>query len=140
MPILKQTTDTVQQAEIHEAERLSRYFRRRKKEEKRKRRQQRRAHKEVLLIHYDNLTSRQRKSARTQLLIKQDGHCAICDRPEKELKTILCLDHCHKTGHIRGLLCAKCNWMLGLAEDNLFNLQAAMQYLMDSRKGQDDGT
>lgn len=100
---------------------------------KKVRNRQRRIHKEALSIHYDKLTQTQRKSARTQLFIKQDGRCAICDRPETEFRSKLCLDHCHKTGHIRGLLCNKCNWMLGLAEDNLLNLQAAMQYLLERK-------
>lgn len=119
--------------EVKQAEQINRYCWREKKRAKNSRQKRRRIHKEILNIHYDKLTRQQRESARMQLFIKQDGRCAICERPEKELNRILCLDHCHKTGHIRGLLCNKCNWMLGYAEDNLLNLQAAMQYLLQRK-------
>lgn len=47
------------------------------------------------------------------LLAKQDGRCAICGTPEDELEQSLCVDHCHLTGMIRGLLCRVCNLGVG---------------------------
>lgn len=44
-----------------------------------------------------------------ELLEKQEGKCAICDRHESEFKTRLAVDHNHVTGEIRGLLCNYCN-------------------------------
>lgn len=44
-----------------------------------------------------------------ELLHKQKGCCALCDRPQTEFKTRLAVDHNHATGEIRGLLCAYCN-------------------------------
>ena len=44
-----------------------------------------------------------------QLLHKQEGKCAMCDRHESEFKTRLAVDHNHQTGEIRGLLCNYCN-------------------------------
>ena len=41
------------------------------------------------------------------LLAFQDGVCAICSRPPKTIR--LAVDHDHKTGHVRGLLCGNCN-------------------------------
>lgn len=41
----------------------------------------------------------------------QNGSCAICFA--KPVKNYLHVDHCHKTGRIRGLLCHQCNWYLG---------------------------
>lgn len=42
----------------------------------------------------------------------QDGSCAICRRPWEEGQRRLNVDHDHKTGLIRGLLCWSCNMRL----------------------------
>lgn len=53
-----------------------------------------------------------------QLLSKQKHRCAICHRHEsmcakgRSLGPRLCVDHCHKTGVVRGLLCHSCNHRL----------------------------
>lgn len=46
---------------------------------------------------------------------QQGKVCALCESPPKEGK-VLCVDHCHQTGGIRGLLCHKCNISLGRYE------------------------
>ena len=61
---------------------------------------------------------------------KQNGCCAICNTYISALKDkILCVDHCHKTGKIRGLLCHKCNKALGGLNDDPELLQRALDYL-----------
>lgn len=64
----------------------------------------------------------------------QNGVCAICGEEEKDLlrgKTrTLCIDHCHKSNKIRGLLCNKCNTGLGLFRDNVDFLNKAIGYLL----------
>jgi hypothetical protein len=55
----------------------------------------------------------------------QNGKCAICSTSYKRL----CVDHSHDTGCVRGLLCKKCNFMVGFAEDNSIKLMLAMAYL-----------
>ena len=40
-----------------------------------------------------------------------------------------CIDHCHETGRIRGLLCGACNAGLGLLGDNVEGLEKALRYL-----------
>lgn len=66
---------------------------------------------------------------------EQGGVCAICKRPEtvKNARTglvwKLAVDHNHETGAVRGLLCSKCNSLLGDAEDSIERLQAAIDYL-----------
>lgn len=52
-----------------------------------------------------------------QLLAHQDGACAICLQPPKSRR--LAVDHDHKTGLIRGLLCAFCNRAVGLFRDDM---------------------
>lgn len=78
---------------------------------------------------------RQRKYGLTpeefsRLHTAQDGCCAICC----ELMTTsgaakCCVDHDHKTGAVRGLLCARCNLLLGKALDSPLILCAALHYL-----------
>src|SRR6184192_3970445 len=52
-------------------------------------------------------------SIRQKLYEQQDGLCAVCKRPEKQVaydkSRRLALDHCHTTGKVRGLLCSDCN-------------------------------
>lgn len=50
---------------------------------------------------------------------KQEGKCAICEVHESEFKSKLCLDHNHENGNPRGLLCRKCNSVLGMFERGL---------------------
>lgn len=44
-----------------------------------------------------------------ELLAKQNDSCAFCERHKDEFAKRLAVDHNHKTGEIRGLLCAYCN-------------------------------
>jgi len=56
---------------------------------------------------------------------KQDHKCLICFTEPK----ILYVDHCHTNKHVRGLLCPKCNLLLGHAKDSVDILQQAINYL-----------
>ena len=58
------------------------------------------------------------------MLTQQNGFCLICARHHTEVKKKrtdgrrkFCIDHCHVTGRIRGLLCESCNLMLGKVEN-----------------------
>jgi hypothetical protein len=61
------------------------------------------------------------------LLARQDGVCAICLKAPAKRR--LCVDHCHATGKIRGLLCANCNAALGFLRDDENVAMAAAAYL-----------
>lgn len=50
---------------------------------------------------------------------KQKGKCDICKTHQMKLNRKLCVDHCHTTGKVRGLLCNRCNSMLGGLESPL---------------------
>lgn len=63
------------------------------------------------------------------LYTEQQGCCKICGKTEKDNKRRLAIDHCHSTGTVRGLLCTKCNLMLGYAEDDTNVLSMAILYL-----------
>lgn len=59
---------------------------------------------------------------------EQEGSCLICrGRPD-----VLVVDHCHKTGRVRGLLCASCNTALGYLYDSPEVASAAAEYLLRS--------
>lgn len=65
------------------------------------------------------------------MLVNQDHKCAICPRqhdPSKK-RGRLYVDHCHKTGKIRALLCSFHNSMLGYAEDDIEILNKAIDYI-----------
>jgi hypothetical protein len=66
-----------------------------------------------------------------RMLKEQKGKCAICSSTETKNKnySYFAVDHCHKTGKIRGLLCDKCNTALGSFQDNIKVLSKAIEYL-----------
>jgi len=65
------------------------------------------------------------------MLQQQGGLCAICRSGDLGRKNSgrLAIDHCHTTGAVRGLLCHRCNSLLGHAKDNIETLQRAIAYL-----------
>lgn len=64
----------------------------------------------------------------SELLNKQGHVCAICgcNKPESREWAI---DHCHITNKVRGILCHQCNTAIGLMQDNVEILSAAIDYL-----------
>jgi len=63
-----------------------------------------------------------------KLLNKQEGLCAIC-RGNNNGK-ILVVDHDHSSGKARGLLCTKCNVIVGILEVDKFATTKALDYLL----------
>ncbi len=55
--------------------------------------------------------------------------CGICGKKGKDQNTRLAIDHCHKTGIVRGLLCKRCNQGLGKYKDDIGLLFKAIRYL-----------
>lgn len=71
-----------------------------------------------------------RQEGYEKLLLEQDGKCAICGKTaESCLHGVLHVDHCHKSGKIRGLLCRGCNHILGTVGDDPAVLSRAIHYL-----------
>lgn len=64
-----------------------------------------------------------------EMFSKQNGCCAICKLHQSNFKRRLAVDHCHKTGQIRKLLCQQCNAGLGNFKDNPTFLKEAIKYL-----------
>lgn len=69
------------------------------------------------------------------LLIAQGNKCKICgaDSNTDKRARYFVIDHCHSSGEVRGLLCSKCNALLGLAQEREDILETAKQYLRNSR-------
>lgn len=62
-----------------------------------------------------------------EMIKKQNNKCLICKTELFGRKAHL--DHCHKTGKIRGVLCGNCNNGLSGFRDNIENLKNAINYL-----------
>lgn len=60
----------------------------------------------------------------------QGGVCATCGKPNKSKYGYLSVDHDHKTGKVRGLLCHRCNAALGQVYDDVSILQKLIEYLI----------
>jgi hypothetical protein len=68
----------------------------------------------ITLLHYQRLFE------------DQYGACAMCKRKSERS---LCVDHCHRTNKVRGLLCNACNALLGFAQEDINILESAIKYL-----------
>ena len=66
-----------------------------------------------------------------EMLLKQNGSCAICETSDPGTFGRFCVDHNHETNEVRGLLCNQCNIGLGALQDNPIILLKAVQYLID---------
>ena len=61
------------------------------------------------------------------MILSQNNLCAICNNPSKN--KALAIDHNHKTGKVRGLLCMNCNTGIGFLKDDITILNNAIKYL-----------
>ncbi|MCC6695229.1 MAG: hypothetical protein IT365_06335 [Candidatus Hydrogenedentes bacterium] len=61
--------------------------------------------------------------------VAEQGGCAICKTKRPRGKTGWNVDHDHKTGKVRGVLCSKCNSGIGLLGDSVEGLRLAVRYL-----------
>lgn len=64
-----------------------------------------------------------------QMLIEQNHKCKICNIDEVKLTKKLAVDHDHKTGFIRGLLCHSCNVAIGLLQESAEIIEKAAKYI-----------
>lgn len=91
-------------------------------------------------VHYYKTKSRHRELQMAKrykisvdeykMLFKEfDNKCGICGKPETAKGKVLSVDHNHKTGKVRGLLCGKCNKGLGFLEDDVLLVDKIKLYL-----------
>lgn len=68
-----------------------------------------------------------------EMLVRQKGQCAVCHSLLNSSRyTKFAVDHNHRTGQVRGLLCMNCNTAIGLMKDSPLRLRAAACYLETS--------
>jgi len=111
-----------------------------KRRERRQRPENREREKELAKINYHKNTSRARNAQLKRnfgisveeydkLLKKQNDKCAICEAVSCRSGKRFAVDHDHKTGLVRGLLCFACNTSLGKFNDSQELLYKAISYL-----------
>lgn len=68
------------------------------------------------------------------LRLLKANKCNVCGGQEPIKNRRLCIDHCHKSGRVRGILCSTCNRTLGLLKDNPKFLANLLNYLLEFEK------
>jgi len=63
------------------------------------------------------------------MLNNQKGLCRVCGIDRMNLRKNLSVDHCHKTGKVRGLLCERCNTALGLLKEDIKIMRNLINYM-----------
>lgn len=71
------------------------------------------------------------------MLDEQNGVCRLCDKTEarktngRTQRMPLFVDHNHKTGQVRGLLCSHCNAGLGMFKEDAELMTRAINYIKE---------
>jgi hypothetical protein len=74
-------------------------------------------------------TVKQITALRNDLIAKHGNVCAICEKPRESFKNSLSVDHNHRSGKIRGLLCFRCNKFI-LGRQTLDTAKRMLAYLL----------
>ena len=69
------------------------------------------------------------------LMLKNQGNkCRICGLDQKDSGRIFVVDHSHKTGKVRSILCDSCNTALGLLKENPDTIESMRQYSIEFKE------
>jgi hypothetical protein len=80
--------------------------------------------------YWPELTGKEALVEYNNLLERQNSACAICRIPAVELVKSLAVDHDHRTGKVRGLLCSVCNSQVVVVAENFMDrIPSALEYL-----------
>jgi hypothetical protein len=72
------------------------------------------------------------KAKYLEMAAAQNNRCAICKSSatgNKSNSDVFAVDHNHKTGAVRGLLCIKCNTGIAMFNENIEHLIEAIEYI-----------
>jgi hypothetical protein len=70
-----------------------------------------------------------------ELWKRSNNRCELCGTHESETQQgYLCVDHCHETGKVRGVLCGSCNSGIGMFAENTELMQKAIEYIVKNNQ------
>jgi hypothetical protein len=86
------------------------------------------AHQRASRKHYLNKLYGLTTEEYDAMLKARDFRCDICGESEQQDRS-LAVDHCHRTGKVRGLLCQACNTAIGKLRDDPSLIRRAASYV-----------
>lgn len=87
-----------------------------------------------LARYWKDIPNHERVKKLQAMYEEQEYRCKICKIHQDDNKKTLCIDHCHTTKKVRGLLCDRCNHGIGHFKDNIDLMLEAIDYLKKSRE------
>lgn len=72
--------------------------------------------------------------SRTEIERMLNGCCEICGAGQFDINVKLHIDHDHRTGKVRGVLCNNCNFAIGHLHDDPLLAASALRYLLKETK------
>lgn len=85
----------------------------------------------IIKKYWPDMSGREAVAEYMRMFELQGGRCKLCGIHRNDCKKNLSVDHDHKTGKVRGLLCQKCNIGIGLLNHEILLLEKAITYLKD---------
>lgn len=79
--------------------------------------------------YWPDLTLKECEIERQKMSDIQGARCAICNKHESTFKKRLAVDHSHKTGRVRGLLCYRCN-RFKIGRNTIESATEILEYLL----------
>lgn len=79
--------------------------------------------------YWPHLTLKQAEAERQKMSDSQEQRCAICNKHESQFKKRLAVDHSHKSGRVRGLLCFHCN-KFRVGRQTIESCREVLEYLI----------
>ena len=70
-----------------------------------------------------------------QMFVSQNSKCAICGIAQDDLNHLLCVDHNHKTGKIRQLVCRRCNLLIDVFEHGFYGFKDKIEQYLEKNNG-----